>query len=172
MKLACTCSITIDGNEKEVSEIFEIIKKDVNKFVIDYGKDVERNDEYINGELKKIILKTQSEIDKNISCGGIYFLISYEETELLYLGKSQQLKNRLKQHLSECSVSTNSHILDVYKYLVQRKNDNKELKIKYGIINSESNKFNATAEGLLIDYIMQNKEKELFKNCWNVREDW
>lgn len=171
MKLACTSSITINGDNKTAREIFDIIKTTVSKFIIDYGKDIKRKDEYINGTLNKIFLETTSEINKSISGGGIYFLISDEEDELLYLGKSKQLRNRLKQHLIECSISTSSHILDVYKYLLYRKNKKKSLKVKYGALNSESDKFNATIEGILIDYALLNKNDSFFNNCWNTRED-
>ena len=93
-----------------------------------------------------------------------------DATKILYVGKSKDLKGRLQQHLEKCSISTGSHIEDVINYLIEHSKFSKELLLKYCVINTKSNKHNATIEGALLDYVMECNDVK-FNDCWNKRMD-
>lgn len=169
MRLDCEIKLKINGVEKLPEEIINQAKE-MSKKEIRYGESLECSQIYKNGKLYKNKIKNcnDDEIDSDISGGGIYFLFSTDEDKLLYLGKAKDLRNRLKQHLIECAASTHSHILDVIEYLRKRDEHNKELSIKYCIINTENNVHNAAIEGALIDYVVD--KSHLFGECWNIRQ--
>lgn len=52
-----------------------------------------------------------------------------------------------------------------------RKSKNLPLKIKYCVIHVDDPKYNATVEGCIIDYILNNPDDPFFSECWNKRED-
>lgn len=74
--------------------------------------------EYKKGQLNANELNAK-DVDK-INVGiksGIYFLFSNKD-ELLYVGKSKNINDRLKKHLVRCNVSTSSKIQEVLDYLL------------------------------------------------------
>lgn len=162
------CDTVIDFNRKDaVKEFFKCVK-DESK-IISYGGDVILRIEYKNGKVSKRTLNTSESID--VSGSGIYFILSAEGNNLLYIGKAQNLLNRLKQHLIECPESTHSHIKDVHQYLLERKKNNDLLQIGYSVLETTNPKHNAIIEGYLIDYALSNKSDSFFEKCWNIRED-
>lgn len=173
MSTKLTCSTQLILNDKNVSakDVFDLIlDKNTPKHEINYGSSVQHAVEYENNELKKIKLKTTDKIHQNITSGGIYFILSSDEKNILYVGKDKNLKYRLKQHLIECSKSTSSHIKDVLDYLLDRQKKGFSLCIRYCVINTVDNKNNAAIEERLIDYIFESSD-HVFDECWNKRKD-
>lgn len=169
--IGCTTVLELDGHTVEAKNIIEKVKA-MNKYRIDYGNPLRYIEKYENGKLRKIEIDFTNDIDASITKGGIYFIFSGDGNRLLYIGKSKDLKNRLKQHLIACTLSTYSHIQDVLNYLKEQKIRKEKLVLQYCIINSVDDKHNAAIEGALIDYIQENKENEvLLSDCWNTRHD-
>ena len=171
-KINCEIKLRLESNEKSPKDIIEYVKK-LNKFEIDYGKELEYALSDNNEKNVRYVINTKNSIDKSITSkdGGIYFIISYEEDKLLYIGKSRKLNSRLSQHLIKCSLSTGSHILDMIDYLKKRKESKQKLAIKYCVIYTFENKNNAAIEGALTDYVSENKDEPYFSECWNKRHD-
>lgn len=166
-----SCEIKLKVGNKLISpkEIIDYVTK-LEKYEIDYGDSLEYNEDK-DGIKVSYTIDTNNKIDSAIKGGGIYFIISYEQDKLLYIGKSKDLKSRLRQHLIKCALSTGSHISDLIKYLKERKNQGKVLAVKYCIINTAVNINNAAIEGALIDYVINNKSDSFFDKCWNSRLD-
>lgn len=165
----CNVSMSINGTAITAKDIINlIITPSVEKYVINY------DDNTLYSDIKGVShrkLTTADKIDEGIDNSGIYFLLSYEEDKLLYVGKSKNIKQRLKDHLIQCNAKTYSHIEDVSQYLRDRQNKNLQLKIKYCAIQVDDSKYNATVEGAIIDYILNNSGDPFFSECWNKRED-
>ena len=125
-----------------------------------------KGDKFIN---KSIELDNEKVAFNDVKGGGIYFIFNEDGSKVLYLGKSQDLKKRLKEHLYKCPASTSSHIDDVIEYLKSKKGT-KELHLKYCVLNTKDNHHNAAIEGALIDYMMESCDS-CFKECWNKRID-
>lgn len=169
--LRCETKLTLNGEEVSSQKVFELVfDKNSQKYKINYGPTVQHLEEYENNELKKIIIKTTDTVCENINGGGIYFILNDKEDKVLYIGKSQKLKDRLKQHLIECNKSTSSHIQDVLDYLLDRQKKGLSLCIKYCVINTGDDKNNAAIEGILLDYIFGSSNR-MFEECWNKRKD-
>ncbi len=108
--------------------------------------------------------------NKNIDDSGVYLILS-SNNQLLYVGKSKDIRNRLHQHLINCPQKTNSKIEKVKEYLEALQKKEEELKIHYYAINTGNSAYNALIEGTILDYIIQNKKNDPFvRNCWNKRK--
>ena len=170
-ELDCISTLRCSDKDIKPSDVFNEILLKVDKYSIDYNEPVCRIDKIESGKLTSVHLSTSAQIDENVKSGGIYFILSEDEKNILYVGKSRQLKNRLKQHLIECPASTNSHIYDTYNYLLQQVEAKHQAKIKYCVINTTDHSKNAAIEGILLDYIEKHRNDEMFKYCWNSRND-
>ncbi|MDE6058830.1 MAG: GIY-YIG nuclease family protein [Clostridia bacterium] len=175
-KIGCTMQLSYGGNNIEAEAIISLLQDEkqstIKKYTINYGESLKYTEDFENDTLRKITINTKDEIDASIKGGGIYFIFSSNGDKLLYIGKAKDLKNRLKQHLIACTLSTYSHIEDVCNYLKERKIRNEQLKLQYCIINSMDDNHNAAIEGALLDFIQANKEKNTFVcDCWNTRHD-
>ena len=167
MKL--NCKIKLFDREKgscvEPDVIIDEVKKNVKKYWIRYK----------NGKSSMVDsicqLNTEDEISSEIKGGGLYFILSSDGEKLLYVGKSKNLRARLRQHLVKCSESTYSHIQDVCKYLQEKQESQEELSLSYCVVNTTDNTCNATIEGALIDYILNKKSDTFLEQCWNKRNE-
>ena len=102
-------------------------------------------------------------IDFNV---GIYFILSSEKN-LLYVGKSLDVKKRLKEHLIEKAESTSSSMFKINSYL---RNKNQKFLYYYAIETTRN--CNASIEGTLIDYAIKERENDsFFKDLFNERKD-
>lgn len=167
----CNVSMAINGKAITAKGIIDLIRpRDVIKHVNFYtdGTLCPYTDPKGVDQRK---LATPDKIDDEIDNSGIYFILSYEEDKLLYVGKSKNIKQRLKNHLIQCNVKTNSHIEDVSQHLCDRQSKKMPLKIKYCAIHVDDPKYNATVEGTIIDYILSHPDDPFFSECWNKRED-
>ena len=167
--LNCTIKLMKNGNEVGPKEIFEDIKSNC-IYKIEY-EDLSITREEINDEKNKTKvhnklnpkIKDINNIDFNV---GIYFILSSEKN-LLYVGKSLDVKKRLKEHLIEKAESTSSSMFKINLYL--RKKNQKFL--YYYAIKTTRN-CNASIEGILIDYaIKERKNDTFFKDLLNERKD-
>lgn len=167
----CNVGMSINGTEITAKGVISLIKTTtIKKHVISYDGDILYSYTDPNGVLQRKLI-TSDKIDDEIDNSGIYFILSYEEDKLLYVGKSKNIKQRLKDHLIQCNAKTYSHIEDVSQYLCNRQSNNLPLKIKYCAIRVDNSKYNATVEGTIIDYILNNSGDSFFSECWNKRED-
>ena len=167
--LNCTIKLIRNGTEVEPKTIFDEIKSNC-IYEIEY-EDLSITREEINDEKNKTKvhnkLNPKSKIIDNISFNvGIYFILSSEK-KLLYIGKSLDVKKRLKEHLIEKSESTSSSMFKINSYL--RKKNQKFL--YYYAIETTRN-CNASIEGTLIDYAIKERENDsFFKDLLNERKD-
>jgi hypothetical protein len=164
-KLTCEIKLLLEEKLITAEEIFEYVVNKLEKHTISYGKEIIYTNKYKNGDLFKTKIETDNEISTNITGMGIYFILNERIDKILYVGKSEILNDRLKQHLIECPASTSSHIQDVIKYLLQENSNNKVL--KYCVINTNGN--NAAIEELLITHL-KNSSNLLFSENWNRRK--
>ena len=166
------CTIILKNDDKEISpkDIFDkVMSAEVKKYSVTYDKPVNHQICYLNNEPKNIIITSKDEIDSNVKGVGIYFILNENENKILYIGKSNDLKTRLTQHLLKCSITTHSHIRDVINYLVNCKDVSDKISLKYCFIKTNE-KHNAAIEGVLLDYLMESKD-ECFTDNWNKRKD-
>lgn len=167
--LNCTIKLMKNGNEVGPKEIFEDIKLNC-IYNIEY-KDLSITREEINDEKNKTKvhnkLNPKSKIIDNISFNvGIYFILSSEK-KLLYIGKSLNVKKRLKDHLIEKPESTSSSMFKINSYLREK---NQKLLYYYAIETNEN--CNASIEGILIDYAIGEKGNDsFFEDLLNARRD-
>lgn len=168
-KLSCDIVLKINGIPMSPELILNEVKNE-DKYEIDYGDSLKYS-KIVDGKKVSYNIETVSNIDSTINGGGVYFIVSQKNDKLLYIGKSKNLKGRLTQHLIKCALSTGSHILDVIDYLKELNDNGEKLVIKYCIINTFEDKNNASIEGALIDYVIENKSDPYFDKCWNKRLD-
>lgn len=167
----CNVNMSASGTAITAKDIINLIKTPtVKKYVINYKDKTLHYCTHTNG-LSQRKLTTSDKIDAGIANSGIYYILSYEEDKLLYVGKSKSIRQRLKDHLIQCNIKTYSHIEDVSRYLHDRQSKGLLLKIKYCAINVEDSKYNATVERTIIDYILNNSSDLFFSKCWNKRDD-
>lgn len=167
----CNVGMSINGTAITAENIIDFIKTSaVKKHVISYDEGTLYSYTDPKGVAQRK-LATPDKIDDEIDNSGIYFILSYEEDKLLYVGKSKNIKQRLKNHLIQCNVKTYSHIEDVSQHLCDRQSKKLPLKIKYCAIRVDDSKYNATVEGTIIDYILSHPDDPFFSECWNKRED-
>lgn len=133
MLLSCKNKLFNNENPIDIEDIFNQIKTSCDVKTINYGLDVYLHEIFKNNNktIYKYKIQTDGKIDIATHKNGIYFILDYELKHLLYIGKSQDVKDRLKQHLIECASTTNSHIIDVYEYLLQRKAKSEFIGVKY-----------------------------------------
>ena len=172
MIINCDIKLILDESETPTTPE-EIFKKvfTLEKYDVHYKEGPIYHMEFKGDKLINKFIEVGNENDafNDVNGGGIYFIFNEDESKVLYVGKSQDIKKRLKEHLCKCSASTSSHIDDVIEYLKSKK-DAKELHLKYCVLNTKDNKHNATIEGALIDYMIESCDSR-FKECWNKRID-
>ena len=170
--IECNVQLKIGNGVIDVKTLLDFIKKIKDKPYIDYGDDVQFYCEYKNGDLVRRKFGTKNNVSDKIDKSGIYFILSYEEDKLLYVGKSKNCFQRIKDHLIQCNTQTYSHIKDTYDYLLKRNDEEKSLKIKYCTINVSDSRYNSSVEGIIIDYILNCiNDNDFLSDCWNIRED-
>lgn len=165
--LSCEVILKLNNKKCTAQEVFEQVKDVIDQYEMVYGTDIIVTREYKNGDYTSIRLKTDSKIQIGRGVSGIYFILSSDKNHILYVGKSKNLKERLKEHLISCSASTSSHIESVYDYLLSHN----EKSLYYCIMKTDDGQHNAAIEGILLDYIYEHKTEEFFSQCWNSRID-
>lgn len=157
MRINVDCVISDENKESfELEDIIEKVKT-MHKEEITY-----RSPDF--KALKDSDCRELDCIDTTIRAkGNVYFI--FDDKKLLYVGKSLDIKQRLRQHLIKCSKKTYSKIQDVQKYL----KDNRILSLSYCAIEVSVEKFYGTVEGMIIKYIHQHESDFLYN--WNLRED-
>lgn len=169
-KLSCIVKLTFGNNAKKPEEILAmVLNGEFSIYEIEYKAGVEYAQHYKEDKFVKLSIEAENSVNEEIKGGGIYFILSAEKDTILYIGKSTDLKKRLKEHLLECNSSTSSHLQDVLEYLNKRNAKKQSLKLAYCVINTSDNKNNAAIEGALIDCVSSNKAK--YGQCWNTRRD-
>ncbi len=117
----CNVNMSINGTATTAKDIINLIR--VKKYVISYDDGTLLPYTVTKGVSQRK-LSTADKIDNS----GIYFILSYEEDKLLYVGKSKNVQQRLKDHLIQCNAKTYSHIEDVSQYLCDRQSKSLPLK--------------------------------------------
>ncbi len=155
MKIDVNCCIYNEkGKKLEVNDIIKKVQE------MDKSEVVYTSVDIINQENDGYELQCNSQINAK---GNIYFI--FDRQELLYVGKSLNIKQRLCQHLIKCPKSTYSKIQEVHQYLIK----NGISKLSYCTIDVNPDCYYGLIEGMIIKYIHKNKQN--FPNNWNLRED-
>lgn len=174
-ELNCEIKLKLGESPIDPEKIFDKVFTEIEKYEVLYEDGPIYNNTFKGDKLssKSINIKNGEKLFENIKGGGIYFILNSDGSKILYIGKAQDLKARLKQHLQSCSVSTSSHIEDVINYLIECQKKSKKMRLQYCVINTVNDKHNAAIEGALIDYIIEKKASNdaRFDECWNERKD-
>ena len=126
-----------------------------NKEIIKYGKPTILNDKYILNSVNKLkIVKENKD-----TLGGYVYSIFDSKDNLLYIGSTRDVPDRLRKHLKSNGTfkvsnpkgkRTDSVIDEVYNHLVPISKDDERI-LKYNVIKIEPWYFYTTIESLLID---------------------
>ena len=171
------CEIELKWGESPIDpeKIFYKVFTEIEKYDVLYEDGPVYNNIFKGDKLssKSINIKNGDEPFEYVNGGGIYFILNSDGSKILYVGKAQDLRGRLQQHMKKCSASTSSHIEDVINYLIECQKKSEKLKLQYCVINTVNDKHNAAIEGALIDYIIEKKASNdaRFNECWNERKD-
>lgn len=142
------CDKAISIISQQANNSFESVKKIDLKFPEEIKK--ENWKEKINPNFK-LICKSINEND------NVYaFFDNYDN--VLYIGKSHKIKNRLYQHLVYCSKKTNSKLKIIQKYCIVDRNQS----IKIATLQVEPKEYYQLIEGILI---------KKYNPKWNNRND-
>lgn len=112
-----------------------------------------------------ITLNSNDSIDVGKKC-NVYFILNMNN-DILYVGKSLEIEDRLKQHLIKKPKGTHSKIIQVHKHL----NSTKTQSIKYHAIKIEPKNLYGSIEGILISYFKRNKKNTSVSHIWNIKEN-
>ena len=165
MNIIVTATIKNEGKKVDIESIINTVIDDTKKFTIRYNS-AEITKDTSDSKTVSYKLDNTDEIAKEI-VGNVYFI--FNDKKLLYVGKAKNLRNRLRQHLINCTSSTSSKIHFVQEYLEKLLSERKPLSLSYCAISIEPEKYYGTVEGMIIDYI--HSKKDYFKDNWNLRED-
>lgn len=165
MDIRVTATIENEGEKVDIESIINTVIDDTKKFTIRYNR-AEITKDTSDSKTVSYKLDNTDEIVKEI-VGNVYFI--FNDKKLLYVGKAKNLKNRLRQHLINCSSSTSSKIQSVHECLTELEKNGNPLLLSYCAISIKPEKYYGTVEGMIIDYIHSNKD--YFKDNWNLRED-
>ena len=157
MELKVKCSICDEkGTGLQVEQIIDEVRK-ANKTEVNYkstGFKSKENDKCYELDCEVPTIKAE---------GNVYFI--FDNDKLLYVGKSLDVSQRLRQHLIKCNKKTYSKIQSVQTYL----EDNDLKTLSFCVIRVTEERFYGTIEGMIIKYIHDNQGK--FPDNWNLRED-
>lgn len=167
MKTNINTSINFNGKEY-INDNLSHFTTDVLLFLKDikeYNYISYNSKNYVTNDGKKRKLDNINEINEKIDekC-NVYFLLD-SNNDLLYVGKSLNIKKRLKEHLIECNQSTSSKIVNVHNHLDECKKTNKDLVIRYMTMEVEPASLYGTIEGIIISECNQSGKK-----IWNIRK--
>lgn len=166
IKINATLNLTFEGKSTDENAILTLVRQKTH-FLIKYD-----HSDYVHSpdkDEKAYELKPSKgfeKINRGVTSNhNVYFIFDSNNLNILYVGKSQSIRSRLKNHLIKCSENTSSKIQNIQKYL----KDAPIKRLYYYSIEVCETKYYGAIEGTLIAYI-KNHEND-FPNNWNDRED-
>jgi hypothetical protein len=155
-------------NVKDFSDISENI---YNKITLIINEIVDSTSkykiEYINNDVANFKSDISNLDVKSKEKGYVYLLFDETNKKCLYVGKSNDLKKRLKQHMESPVKSTSSKYSEVVKYVASGKSI-----IYFDFIKVNPPELYGAVEGQIISIIEETQYNDITrKNFWNSRHD-
>lgn len=138
--------------EKQINKNFYIIYKNKNSLELTDANDIE--------ELVKE--DNFSDLSNDSTCRYVYVIFKENDENPVYVGKTADIKKRLKEHMKKKAASTYSKLYNVYKSL----NVEKETRFNIAVLEIKPEKFYSAVEGLLITHYGTTDN-----GGWNERDD-
>ncbi len=114
----------------------------------------------VTNEINKVTAKKDEK-------GYVYFIFDSTSSMCLYVGKSNDLKKRLKDHLVKPSTSTNSKYEDLKNYVLSGSTI-----VYFDYIKIDPVELYGAAEGQFISYFEEiHSTNGTLKKFWNIRHD-
>jgi len=163
--ISASLEMTYENNKIYAKEILDKVLKEKHYEIKYNDYNLESVDDKGKKSLQLHPMKGYEVIDPNVkSDHNIYFILDSNGKKILYVGKSQKIRNRLTNHLVKCSSTTSSKIKNISEYMSKHGTS-----LKYYSIKVKPKKLYGAVEGMLIAYIKNNEA--LDTDNWNDRED-
>lgn len=157
-------SLDLKGAESQiVSQIntyANLVINNTKKLKMEYTDNQDGTITTINNDISQVKAKNKEK-------GYIYFLFDDTGKFCLYIGKSNDLRERLKQHLDKPNPSTNSKYSDVVKYVQRGKTT-----IYFDYLKVTPEDLYGAAEGQFIAFFESiHESNNTIEEFWNKRHD-